>query len=219
MVHRKRLRLRLGMRKWKWAPAPGGLGVLLRPGCVGRLAHVESITTELDWSAVSAAVDGHTQCSRGSTTRTAHELLSRREDSSPLRKHGLPRGVQRTHREFYVSGLDFFERPCSRTPDGPDAVAGCGCNVHRHITSLAKLASHHISRQLATHPITELYPKGTELRLPPPHSSLDLPVGCRDSNRAFNYSRLGMSCLLLSFLHQISLLSRLHCAHILQFYC
>ena len=64
-----------------------------------------------------------------------------------------------------------------------------------HITCEADQPTHHRGsfRQLAANPVLHLYLKSTELGLPRPHRSLDLPVGLRYSNRALNHSRLGMS--------------------------
>ena len=47
------------------AAEPGGLAVLLLPGVVGKLVHIEAVEKELDWSAVSASVDTDPYGSRG----------------------------------------------------------------------------------------------------------------------------------------------------------
>jgi hypothetical protein len=43
---------------WAFQPGPGNVGVLMLPGRVGRLVHVTRTVREMDWSAVSASVDG-----------------------------------------------------------------------------------------------------------------------------------------------------------------
>ena len=44
--------------EWAFQLGPGNVGVLLLPGRVGHLVHVTQTARELDWSAVSASVDG-----------------------------------------------------------------------------------------------------------------------------------------------------------------
>ena len=44
--------------KWKYSHTPGGLGVLLLPGQVGKLVHIVRVVEEVNASAVSASLDG-----------------------------------------------------------------------------------------------------------------------------------------------------------------
>ena len=57
--------LRRSVRQsYSYEPAPAGLGVLMLPGCAGRVVRVVGLRQELDWSAVSASIDGHPYFSR-----------------------------------------------------------------------------------------------------------------------------------------------------------
>ena len=56
---------RVVIEKWGVRPAePGGLATLLLPGSVGKLVYIEACVKDLDWSAVSAAIDCNPHFSR-----------------------------------------------------------------------------------------------------------------------------------------------------------
>ena len=49
---------------WAYTTVPGGLGVLLLPGNVGRIVHALGKVEEVDVSAVSSSIDAHPWFSR-----------------------------------------------------------------------------------------------------------------------------------------------------------
>lgn len=67
---------------WLYRAGPGNVGVLLLPQSVGQLVHVLEARTELDWSAVSASIDGDAFFSCGKApaahAMAAHALRARR---------------------------------------------------------------------------------------------------------------------------------------------
>ena len=86
------------------AAEPGGLAVLLLPGVVGKLVHIEAVEKELDWSAVSASVDSDPYFSRGAV-----------DARGAGRRHRRPRNAWhavRTHHHCRLLGVP--EAACER---------------------------------------------------------------------------------------------------------
>ena len=54
---------------YAYKPAPAGLGVLMLPGCAGRVVRVIRVQLDLDWSSVSASIDGDPYFSREALMR------------------------------------------------------------------------------------------------------------------------------------------------------
>lgn len=83
---------------WTFQLGPGNVGVLLLPGRVGHLVHVTRTVRELNWSAVSASIDGDPFFSTGKVLE------------SPVAVHNA-RGAQGPHSAWHAVRIHHQCRP------------------------------------------------------------------------------------------------------------